>query len=47
MWCFLFAVEFLFFSWKRLWDNSLVKVALHVGEKFALYLKVSVEFIEK
>lgn len=44
MWCFLFAVEFLFFSWKQLWDSSRVKVALHVGGKFALCLKVSTEF---
>lgn len=33
---------FLCFSWKRLWGSSPVKVELPVGEKCALYLKVSV-----
>lgn len=45
MWCFLFAVEFLSFSWKRLWGNSQVKEALRVGGKSALYLKVSVDLM--
>lgn len=45
MWCFLYAVGFLFFSWKQLWDSLRVKVALHVGGKCALYLKVRAELI--
>lgn len=47
MWCFLYAVEFLSFSWKRLWDSLQVKAALRVGGKCALYLKVSAELLRK